>query len=110
MDLCKCLENAGSPKKKEQDYDPSKGKRDVCFFPESETKLLAVAAEDNIEAMELEYQDEEPLLSTLPQSHKEIIPVQGDHQALQKGSNPFRKENIFSRKGSSVKGGPYPGF
>ena len=42
------------PKKKEQEYNPSKGRRDIRFFPEKETELLAVAAEDTLEEVELD--------------------------------------------------------
>ena len=86
------------PPNKEQEYDPSKGKRDVRFFPKSETKLLAVAAEDNLEAMELDYQDEEQLLSTPPQSHKE------DNTRPRRSPRLFRKEVTLSEKKTSSPG------
>ena len=86
------------PKKKEQEYNPSKGRRDIRFFPENETELLAVAAEDTLEAMELDYQDEEQLLSTPPQSHK-------DHNASPRRSpRLFRKEVTSSEKETSSSG------
>ena len=82
MDLCKYLATARSPpKKKEQEYNPSKGRRDIRFFPEKETELLAVAAEDTLEAVELDsHRMRSSYYPPLLNLTKNIIPVQGDHQ------------------------------
>ena len=53
------------PVPKEQVYDPTRGKRDVRFFPESEEKLLAVSTDEDL-GTELDYDDEEQLLAASP--------------------------------------------
>lgn len=59
------------PQRKEQEYDPTKGRRDIRFFPESETKLLDLTEEENMETVDLDYSDEEQLLSISPTENQE---------------------------------------
>lgn len=56
------------PKLKEQDYDPMKGRRDIRFYPATEGKeaaLLTMTEQEEMET-ELDYVDEERLLSLSP--------------------------------------------
>lgn len=62
---------ADLPKRKEQDYDPTKGRRDIRFFPETDSKLLEPTEEESMDTVELDYIDEERLLSLSPPSNQE---------------------------------------
>ena len=63
------------PKPKEHVYDPTKGRRDMRFFPESESELLACTEEMEIQ---LDYVDEDKLLSVSP-----VKSVQGEMSVVQ---------------------------
>lgn len=64
------------PKPKVQDYDPTKGRRDIRFFPESESELLAFTEEEM--EIELDYVDEDKVLSVSP-----VKSVQGEMSVVQ---------------------------
>ena len=59
------------PQRKMQEYDPTNGRRDIRFFPESEAKLLDLTEEENLETVDLDYNDEEQLLSISPTENQE---------------------------------------
>ena len=53
------------PQRKEQDYDPTRGRKDIRYYPVSETKLLELSEEEKMEISSLPC-DEDQLLSLSP--------------------------------------------
>ena len=58
------------PQRKEQDYDPSRGRKDIRYYPVSETKLLELSEEEKMEISSLPC-DEDQLLSLSPTKGQE---------------------------------------
>lgn len=91
------------PQRKEQEYDPTKGHRDIRFFPDSgpcDTALLKLTEEEKMETDELDYLDEEALLSLSPtKDQEEKIAVSSPRRSprlLKKAhisASPVRKES-----------------
>ena len=58
------------PQRKEQDYDPTRGRKDIRYYPVSETKLLELPEEEKMEISSLPC-DEDQLLSLSPTKGQE---------------------------------------
>ena len=58
------------PQRKEQDYDPTRGRKDIRYYPVSETKLLELSEEEKMEIFSLPC-DEDQLLSLSPTKGQE---------------------------------------